>query len=229
MWNLEYVHYVEHTVHVVEQSVPKVGVLEKTVAILDALEEGPLGLSELARVVGEPRPTVHRLCGALEGYGLIERDDQERRQLGPRLVRWANHAAASEFRLVEVAMPFLETLRDRTGESVQLYVREGNQRRCIAGLESPHDLRTIVRVGSVLPLTKGSAAAVLRSGDGEWKQSVEERQKGVASVSAPVMLEGRVVAAVSVSGPIDRTTRNPGKLYARAVVQASSKIGERLA
>jgi DNA-binding IclR family transcriptional regulator len=221
------VHIVDHTVHVMEQSVGRVGVLDKTVAILDALEEGPLGLSDLARRVDEPRPSVHRLCAALESHGLIERDG-ELRQLGPRLARWANHAFASEHRLIELAMPYLETLRDATGESVQLYVRDGNERRCIAGLESLHGLRTIVRVGSVLPLDVGSAGAVLRSDDIEWKQSVEEREKGVASVSAPVVASGRVIAAVSVSGPIDRTTRQPGRRYAKDVMRAATAVSTAL-
>ena len=44
-----------------------------------------------------------------------------------------------------------------------------------------------------------------------WAQSVAERESGVASVSAPVRdATGGVVAAVSVSGPIDRMGRRPG-------------------
>jgi len=53
---------------------------------------------------------------------------------------------------------------------------------------------------------------------------VEEREKGVASVSAPVWRDGAVVAAVSVSGPVERTTRQPGRLYAKAVVAAAAAI-----
>ena len=38
-----------------------------------------------------------------------------------------------------------------------------------------------------------------------WAQSAAEREPGVASVSAPVRdAKGVVIAAVSVSGPIDR-------------------------
>jgi len=40
---------------------------------------------------------------------------------------------------------------------------------------------------------------------------------------------GRVVAAVSVSGPIERLTRSPGRLHAAAVVGAGEKISELLA
>jgi DNA-binding IclR family transcriptional regulator len=54
---------------------------------------------------------------------------------------------------------------------------------------------------------------------------VGEREPGVASVSAPVRdAEGRLVAAVSVSGPVERTTRQPGRRYASAVVRAARQI-----
>ena len=49
-----------------------------------------------------------------------------------------------------------------------------------------------------------------------------EREEGVASVSAPVHdATGRVVAAVSVSGPIQRTTRKPGDRYGAMVAKAA--------
>ena len=60
-----------------------------------------------------------------------------------------------------------------------------------------------------------------------WAQSVGEREPGVASVSAPVRgPSGRVVAAVSVSGPIERLTRQPGRLHAAAVVAAANRLTE---
>jgi DNA-binding IclR family transcriptional regulator len=58
-----------------------------------------------------------------------------------------------------------------------------------------------------------------------WAASVAEREVGVASVSAPVFAaDGRVVAAVSVSGPIDRLTRQPGRLHAAQVVAAGRAL-----
>jgi DNA-binding IclR family transcriptional regulator len=92
-----------------------------------------------------------------------------------------------------------------------------------------HSLRTIVAVGAILPMDRGSAgkalapdADVLRRG---WAQSVEERERGVASVSAPVVVDGAVIAAVSVSGPVERTTRQPGRRYAEAVTEAARALG----
>ena len=49
----------------------------------------------------------------------------------------------------------------------------------------------------------------------------------MASVSAPVRgPAGRVVAAVSVSGPIERLSRQPGRLHAQIVCAAAAKLSE---
>jgi DNA-binding IclR family transcriptional regulator len=83
----------------------------------------------------------------------------------------------------------------------------------------------------VLPLGVGSAGRVLAGADaGSWVQTVEEREPGVASVSAAVV-DGdcRLVAAVSVSGPVERLSRTPGRRYGARVVAAAAEIGARLA
>jgi DNA-binding IclR family transcriptional regulator len=169
------------------------------------------------------------LALALEHHLLMDRDDGGRFVLGPALVRLGRVAGDSARRsLVDAAGAVLVGLRDRTGESAQLYVRSGDTRVCLASLESPHSLRTIVAVGAVLPMDRGSAGKVL-SGDAPvvergWAESVEERERGVASVSAPVWVDGQVAAAVSVSGPIERITRQPGRRYAGAVQDAARDI-----
>ncbi|MEA3078227.1 MAG: hypothetical protein QOF60_3135 [Actinomycetota bacterium] len=196
-----------------------IGVLDKAVSILDALEESPLALAELASVTGLPRATAHRLASALEVHGFVARESDGRFRLGRRV------ASRS---LADAARPVLEALRDTTGESVQLYVPRGDKRVCIVSLESPHSLRTIVPVGAALPMDVGSAARVLSGGVAGrrrgWAESVEEREKGVASVSAPVHRDGAVVAAVSVSGPVERTSRQPGRRYSAAVVAAAREV-----
>lgn len=202
-----------------------VGVLDKTIVVLDALEVSPCSLAQLVEATGLPRATAHRLASALESHGLVRRDEEGRFTLGTRLVA-LGRAATEAFPLAGAAHRALRDLRDGTEESVQLFVRDGDRRVCIAALQSPHGLRTIVPLGASLPLGLGSGARVLSGevGSEGWTQSVGEREAGVASVSAPVLDRGLIVAAVSVSGPIERTTKHPGRRYGEAVVAAAARI-----
>ena len=218
-----------------------VGVLDKSVAILAFLSGGdPASLADVVGGTGLPRPTAHRLLSALEAHHLVSRQDG-RYVLGLRLLGWGNRAAGVG--LVGRALPVLEELRDESGESTQLYVREGEHRVCVASMERVTGLRDTVPVGAVMPLSKGSAGKILLAfapgGVGSrpdaaelrgirvrgWAQSVAEREAGVASVSAPVFGDdGRLRAAVSISGPISRLTENPGQRLSHLVVDAAREI-----
>ena len=140
-------------------------------------------------------------------HGLLARDANGRWCPGPQL---AVLAAGAPDPLVTASADVLPRLRDRTGESVQVYRPDGLSRICIAVAEPTSGLRDTVQLGSRLPMNAGSGAKVLtawadpstqravlaeasftertlaevrRRG---WAQSVAEREPGVASVSAPV-------------------------------------------
>jgi DNA-binding IclR family transcriptional regulator len=220
-----------------------VGVLDKAVAILSLLAEG--GSASLAEVVegtGLPRPTAYRLLSALEAHRLVARGGG-RYSLGLRLLGWGNRAVGPD--LAEASRPILAALANETGESTQLYVREGDRRVCLASVErTGGGLRDTVPVGAVLPLDRGSGGKVLVAWveDGEslsnmnaaelaeirsrgWAESVAEREAGVASVSAPVFGAGGALrAAVCASGPISRLGERPGERLAGPVVAAAREI-----
>ncbi len=208
-------------------TVSGVGVVDKTVVMLRALERrGAATLGEVQAATDLPRATAHRLLVALEHHGLVRRDEEGRFVLGLGLIA-LGRAASDAFPLAELARPVLVELRDGTGEGVQLFVREGGGRRCLVSLQSAHGLRWIVPEGAVLPLRVGSAGRVLagETGPDGWVASVEEREAGVASVSAPVVDEqGDVVAAVSVSGPLGRMSRRPGVSFGSDVVAAAARL-----
>ena len=228
-----------------------VGVIDKAARVLGALEAGPLTLGGLVGATGLARPTAHRLATALEHHRLVSRDLAGRFCLGPRLSELA--AAADGDPLLAAAGPVLGALRDTTGESAQVYRRQGDRRICVAAADKATGLRDTVPVGAVLTMHAGSAAQVLLAWEEPdrlhlglqgaafsapvlagvrrrgWAQSVAEREPGVASVSAPVRgPKGRVVAAVSVSGPLDRMGRSPGRLHAAAVVAAAQPLTDAL-
>ena len=227
-----------------------IGVLDKAVQVLRAVAGGPLGLADLCASTGLPRATAHRLAVGLEMHGMLARDPQGRWRPGPLV---GALAAAAPDPLVAAAAHVLPRLRDRTGESVQLYRADGLSRVCIAVAEPAAGLRDTVPLGAVLPMRAGSGAQVLaawadpamagavlaeasfnertlaevrRRG---WAQSVAERETGVASVSAPVRDPvGAVIAAVSVSGPVDRIGRRPGERWAGDLLAAADALTARL-
>ncbi|WP_431232834.1 IclR family transcriptional regulator [Mycolicibacterium psychrotolerans] len=227
-----------------------IGVLDKAVGVLHSIAESPCGLAELCERTGLPRATAHRLAAGLEVHRLLARDGAGRWRLGPAISELAAHVNDP---LLAAGATVLPRLREITGESVQLYRREGTTRICVAALEPPAGLRDTVPVGARLPMTAGSGAKVLlafsdtatqqavlptakftertlaevrRRG---WAQSAAEREPGVASVSAPVRdRTGTVVAAVSVSGPIDRMGRRPGARWAADLLAAADALTRRL-
>ena len=224
--------------------------LDKAVGVLRVAAAEPCGLAELCERTGLPRATAHRLAVGLEVHGLLHRGSDGKWRPGPTLQELA---AGGVDPLLEAAASVLPRLRDITGESVQLYRRDGTQRVCVAAAEPASGLRDTVPVGSRLPMTAGSGAKVLAAwaeptvqrsllGDARfneralvdvrrrgWAQSVAERESGVASVSAPVRdAGGHVVAAVSVSGPIERIGRRPGVRWAADLLAAAEALHHRL-
>ncbi|MBK0867549.1 MULTISPECIES: IclR family transcriptional regulator [unclassified Saccharopolyspora] len=227
-----------------------IGVLDKAVAVLQAVAEEPCGLTELCSRTGLPRATAHRLAVGLEVHRMLRRGSDGRWRPGASLAELAGGAVDP---LLEASSTVLPKLREVTGESVQLYRRDGLQRLCIASAEPPSGLRDTVPVGSTVSMMAGSGAKVLAAWAdpatqravlaeavfGErtllevrrrgWAQSVAERESGVASVSAPVRdSQGTVVAAISVSGPIDRMGRRPGARWAADLLAAADALQNRI-
>lgn len=221
-----------------------VGVLDKAVALMDAIATGPRSLGDLVDATGITRPTAHRLALALEHWGMVTRDHDGRFVPGPHLQQWTNGADA----LALQAGPVVNDLRDATGLSAQVYRRIGDSRVCIAAAEPATGLRDTVPVGSILTLQAGSAAQILvawaEEGDRArlttgaaylpedlarvrrrgWAHSLGQREPGVGSISAPVRdRTGAVVAAASISGPQERLIR-PTRLQRDLVESAAQRL-----
>ena len=238
-----------------------VGVVDRAVGLVDVLGDGPLPLRALAERTGLPRPTGHRLLVSLEAHGLVARGAGGAFRLGPRLAGLAVRAGPAT-ELATLSAPVLARLHGATGESVQLYVRSADRRLCVAARDAGAGLRDSVPVGALLPLDAGSGGKVLLAWSADaarfpaataaelsavrrrgWAESVAEREAGVASVSAPVLRQGRqegarpaspaagttaagdaILAALCVSGPVSRLGSSPGKRLAPLVTQAAAEL-----
>lgn len=235
-----------------------VGVVDRCVAVVDAVQHGARSQAAVAAATGLPRTTAHRLLNSLEQHGLIEQIGGWGYRLGPRLLQIAG-AAMQEPSLRAVAHPVLERLAEITGESAQLYVRSLEGRICVDGVQSSNELRTFVQIGAELPVWAGSAGKVFMAWTAEparselvararaitpetpvggrlrqqlatarrrgWASSAGERERGVGSLSVPVL--GRheeLIAVVSISGPTSRVSRIGAKRYAPAVIAAANEI-----
>ena len=136
----------------------------------------------------------------------------------------------------------MKELRDTIQESVSLYIPVNDQRMCVQRVNSNHSLRQFIEIGDRLPLNRGSGgklliaymqlmqqdvdpgeiASILNKG---YAVSIEEREQGVASVSAPVRNnKAEVIASLTISGSAFRFQSNNLQSYIYETVQTAKRI-----
>ena len=154
-----------------------VQVVRKVRKILDVFspEHPELTFREIRQATHLPSTTCLRLLTSLVAEGILERHG-DRYRPGVRLLYWGA-AASNGLELQREARPFLLHLRDETGESACLFVRDGTVRTCIALEESKHRVVRLLYVGQVMPLHAGSAGRVILAFDPEARQLVMRKQE----------------------------------------------------
>ena len=114
-------------------------------------DEPVLSAPELARRLGVPRSTVFRLLVTLENMGFVERTpDGRAHRLGLAVLRLGFEYLAS-LGIVELGRPLLESLRDTTGYSASLVVRDGRDIVYVHRSSPRSPFATSVSVGTRLP------------------------------------------------------------------------------
>jgi IclR family transcriptional regulator, acetate operon repressor len=101
---------------------------DRVLAVLKQLAQYPdgVGLDELTRAIGSPKPTVHRALVALRRAGLADQDARGHYLVGDEFLRmaFAHHEARPEHVRVR---PELEALAARFGETAHYAVLEGGE------------------------------------------------------------------------------------------------------
>ncbi|ORJ61125.1 IclR family transcriptional regulator [Mycobacterium simiae] len=134
-----------------EESGEQRTVSDRLLMIMDAVATSPgeVGLSELVRLTGMKKATVHRLATDLVAHRMLERGPYGYR-LGLRLFELGAHVPASR-RLRTCARPFMTDLVTATGETVHLGVLDGAEVLCIEKLTGRRSAPSSTSIGSWLP------------------------------------------------------------------------------
>ncbi len=149
--------------------------LAKAVHLLEQLaEEREATPRRLSTLLDEPRTTIYRMLGSLEALDLVEPGTQPGSyRLGWKLMRLG---AAVVERLDErqLALPVMERIHERVGETVFLLVRRGWDAVCIERLEGLRVQSLALRLGGSLPLHAGAGPRALLAWEPreEWERFV---------------------------------------------------------
>lgn len=194
----------------------EVGVIDRSAAILTALQDNPMTAAEVCRRLGYSKSTTYRLLADLRSHRFIVRDTSGQLRLGPFPGR----------RSIATTNSVLEHLRAITSESVQLWVRVGEDRVCVRTAEADHELRVSRSVGTILPLVDGGSGALALCGPGnpnEFYATKQARVMGTASASVAFTV-GHTVFAICVSYPLGREPENVAGAYRGVLKQSTLEL-----
>ena len=130
---------------------------------VSALEPAGVTTTEVARAVGLPRPTIHRVLTSLLAIGFVDRDGYGRWFLGPELYLMGE-SAARRYDVTEVAAPVVRQLAVATGESAFFSVRRGSETVCLIREDGSFPVRShVLYEGVRFPLGVASAGLAIMS------------------------------------------------------------------
>jgi len=219
-----------------------VGAVDRALDILGAFRPGDrsLPLSEIAQRCDLYKSTVLRIVQSLLRRGYLQRLENGSYQIGPApLILGALYQHS--VKLGDLLLPLMRELAEQTGESVSIYVRNGDVRVCLHRIDSRHAVRGNVREGDILPLERGSGGRVLLAFSGAKGEpydtiraeycyaSVGERDTESTGVSVPLFGAGQLLGALTLAGPSSRIDgtfiANARALLLRIAARATSSLG----
>jgi IclR family acetate operon transcriptional repressor len=201
--------------------VPTILVLGKLRQVLEcfSIERPDLTLAQITRATGLPASTCQRLVHNLVREGFLDRDEDSYR-IGIALVRWAAPGSLG-LDLVRLTRPAMTALRDETGETAALYVRDGAHRTVVSLAETRNVVMRYFMVGMVMALHAGSAGKVFMAFDPRARQDaighglsrqtprtvvdidlLDQQLAQVREQGYAATFEERDVGAASISAPV---------------------------
>ena len=134
--------------------------IERAFAVLGALAEGPIGVTEVAERVELPKSTAARMLASLAREGAVEQLPGETRyRLGPRIETLATGLLATRS-LVAIARPHLDALATSTGEAAGLSIPDEREVHYVDQVDTPNPVGIRDWTGSRVPMHAVSSGLV---------------------------------------------------------------------
>ena len=134
--------------------------IERAFAVLSALTDGPIGVTEVAERADLPKSTAARMLATLSHEGAVEQVPGDTRyRLGPRIATLAEGVVPVRS-LIATARPILEELAASTGETAGLSVAEGFAVHYIDQIGTSHQVQVRDWTGTRVPMHAVSSGLV---------------------------------------------------------------------
>jgi len=135
---------------------------KRTLEIFEAFAtaQEPLTLSELARRIGSPVSSCHGVIRTLKAQGYVYLLDKRRYYPTRKLLDLGGRISPHD-PVMERLLPYLEALRKRTGETVLIGKREGDETLYVVTIESAQTIRYSLHAGTRRPLHASAVGKAL--------------------------------------------------------------------
>jgi len=141
----------------------KVKSVDRVLHLLEIMaeEKGEMELKDLSKKTHINTTTLYRLLQTLQSRGFVAQNPYTGRyRLGLKLLE-LGHAVVEQIELRRIALPFLEELTEKTGETANLVVLDEGEAVYIEKVESPASLRMFHRIGKQAPAHATGVGKVL--------------------------------------------------------------------
>jgi len=204
--------------------VPEVagGPLRKALAVLEALAGAsrPLTLSELSRLVGQPKSTLHRTMRVLTDLRLAIRRESKYYEVGDYLFQMAATSGAARAQNLSYPItPFLIELFQLTHKIVSVGMLSGTNVHHVGTLYRQEHARLAMALRHPFPAQSSAAGRLLIAKSTRLSWARSEYIPGLVEVAAPVHLgKASPVAAIVVADTANNMDlRSVGRVLLRTV------------
>ena len=125
-----------------------IGSLDRALALIDELarDAEELGVTELSTRLSMSKNQVFRILSTLKAHDYVRQTENKTYRLGSKFFE-IGQRLISQNDLLQVVQSEMDWLRDETGETVHLFMRDGLQAVCVARRESRAAISLSAQVG----------------------------------------------------------------------------------